>query len=50
MLSIIICSKFAELSSILTANIHETVGVDYEIIHIDNSQSTHSIFLHTIWE
>lgn len=44
MLSIIICSKFAELSSILTANIHETVGVDYEIIHIDNSQSTHSIF------
>ncbi len=44
MLSIIICSKYKQLSSALIANINETVGVIHEIIAIDNSNADYSIF------
>lgn len=44
MLSLIICSQKPVLSTELTRNIESTVGVDYEIIHIDNSQRQYSIF------
>ena len=44
MLSLIICSQKPVLSTELSRNIKETVGVDYEIIHIDNSQHQYSIF------
>ena len=44
MLSIIVCSRNKSLSEIFVNNIVSTVGVEYEIIHIDNSESTYSIF------
>jgi len=44
MLSIIICSRNKVLSKELTENIKVTVGVDYEIIYIDNSENKYSIF------
>lgn len=44
MLSIIICSKNNELPAYLLKNIKNTVGIEYEIIHIDNSQNHYSIF------
>ena len=36
MLSIIICSVSPERLEQVTRNIHDTIGVDYEIISIDN--------------
>ena len=44
MLSLIICSKHSIPNEELIRNIEETVGVDYEIIHIDNSRQEYSIF------
>lgn len=44
MISIIICSKYAELNRLLRENIEKTIGVEYEIIHIDNSTNRYSIF------
>ena len=44
MLSIIICSRYKVLPELLVKNIEETVNVDYEIIHIDNSDNKYSIF------
>ncbi len=44
MISIIICSRKVELSKELSTNIKETVGHDYELIIIDNSQNKYSIF------
>ena len=44
MLSIIICSRHQEISSILRSNIKNTVGIDYELIVIDNSENEYSIF------
>jgi len=44
MLSVIICSKNKTLLGKLTKNISETIGVDYEIIVIDNTFNEHSIF------
>ena len=44
MLSIIICSRSSQLPDALVQNIAETVGVDYELLVIDNSSSTYSIF------
>ena len=44
MLSIVICSKNKTLSKELVDNIANTVGVNYEIIPIDNSGNTYSIF------
>jgi GT2 family glycosyltransferase len=44
MLSIIICSKQADISDSLKSNIKETIGVPYELIVIDNSRNEYSIF------
>ena len=46
MLSLIICSKHKTLDNQLTENIHNTIGdkIEYEIIHIDNSDARYSIF------
>ena len=44
MLSIIICSKYSTLNPAFVQNISETVGTDYEIVHIDNSQQRYNIF------
>ena len=44
MLSIIICSRNSTLNESFTDNIHKTVGVEYELICIDNSKNTYSIF------
>ena len=44
MISIIICSRNKHLPENLLENIEDTIGVDYEIIAIDNSEQKHSIF------
>ena len=44
MISIIICNKKHNLDPALEDNIHATIGVDYEIISIDNSHGQYSIF------
>lgn len=44
MISIIVCSKFRELQQSLIDNISSTIGVEYELICIDNSENKYSIF------
>jgi len=44
MISIIVCSRNKTLPKHFIDNIKETVGIDYEIICIDNSESRYSIF------
>ena len=44
MLSIVICSKNKTLRKEFVDNIINTVGIDYEIISIDNSENQYSIF------
>lgn len=44
MISIIICSRTSELSEALSRNIAETIGLEHEIIVVDNSENRHSIF------
>ena len=44
MLSIIVCSRNKTLPSDFTENIRNTVGIDYEMIGIDNSENNYSIF------
>lgn len=44
MISIIICSKHSDISPALKENIKNTVGIDYEIVVIDNSNGQYSIF------
>lgn len=44
MLSLIICSKHPTTSKVLLQNISQTIGCEYEIIHMDNSQGKYSIF------
>ncbi len=44
MISIIICSRSREISSELQESIKETIGTQYELIAIDNSTNSHSIF------
>lgn len=44
MISIIICSKHKELEKDLVSNLEKTVGVRFELIHIDNSDGKYSIF------
>lgn len=44
MLSIIVCSRNKTLPKEFTENINNTIGVDYEIIAIDNSDNEYSIF------
>jgi len=44
MLSIIICSRNLKFCELLTANIKATVGIEYELIYIDNSENKYSIY------
>jgi len=44
MISIIICSRNTAISSELSNNIQDTIGVEYELVVIDNSQNVYSIF------
>lgn len=44
MISIIICSRTPQLSLALSQNIEKTIGCAYELIVIDNSENTYSIF------
>ena len=44
MISIIVCSKYNQLEDAFIKNIAATVGVAYELIHIDNSKNDYSIF------
>lgn len=44
MLSLIICSRTPRISEELERNIAETIGCDYELVVIDNSNNKYSIF------
>lgn len=44
MISVIICSRNNIISSKLQFNIEKTIGVEYELVIIDNSQNLYSIF------
>jgi hypothetical protein len=44
MITIILCSRTSNLSATLKKNIQETIGLEYELIIIDNSHKTYSIF------
>lgn len=44
MVSLIICSKNPQLNPVLRENIANTIGCEYEIVHIDNSQNAYNIF------
>jgi glycosyltransferase involved in cell wall biosynthesis len=44
MISIIICSRTQKISSDLSENIKNTVGCEYELIVVDNSENHYSIF------
>ena len=44
MINIIICSRHKEISSELRTNLQSTIGVDFELIVVDNSQNIYSIF------
>ena len=44
MISIIICSRHSDISDEIKRNISETIGVDYELVVVDNSCQKYSIF------
>lgn len=44
MISIIICSRKPDISTPLKENIKKTIGVDYELVVVDNSNNDYSIF------
>lgn len=44
MISLIICSRNKHTEASLLQNISATIGTDYEIVHIDNSNGEYSIF------
>lgn len=44
MISIIICSRKSDIPFVLKENIQSTIGVEYEVIVIDNSENLYSIF------
>lgn len=44
MISIIICGRDKDITPALSNNIQATIGVEYEIIVIDNSKNAYSIF------
>ena len=44
MISIIVCSRKKDISNELRKSIECTIGVEHEIIIIDNSQNSYSIF------
>jgi len=44
MISIIVCCRYNTITSELTKNILETIGIEHELIIIDNSKNKYSIF------
>lgn len=44
MISLIICSRRPDIPQLLKDNISETIGVEYELVVIDNSKNQYSIF------
>ncbi len=44
MISLVICSAHKEISKVLANNISESIGVQYEIVFIDNHDNRYSIF------
>jgi len=44
MISIIICSRLHILPNWFKKNIADTIGVEYELIHVDNSEKKYTIF------
>ena len=44
MISVIICSRTKDIPQSLKDNIAETIGIEYELIVIDNSKNRYSIF------
>lgn len=44
MISIIICSRYSDIPQSLKDNIDHTIGLEYELIIIDNSDNKYSIF------
>jgi GT2 family glycosyltransferase len=44
MISLVICSRTSQLNESLRLNIDKTIGAEYEIVLIDNSQNHYSIF------
>lgn len=44
MISLIICSRTSDIPAMLKTNISETIGVEYELVVVDNSDNRHSIF------
>ena len=44
MLSIIVCSRNNKINNLFADNISKTIGVDYELICIDNSRNEYSIY------
>jgi hypothetical protein len=44
MISIVICSRNPDISAILKENIQNTIGLEFELIVIDNSANKYSIF------
>lgn len=44
MISIIICSRTSSLCSSYIENVENTIGAEYELVVIDNSNNSHSIF------
>ncbi|QKJ30436.1 hypothetical protein HQ865_11940 [Mucilaginibacter mali] len=44
MISVIICSRTKSLDAALSQNIADTIGVEYEVILIDNSENQYNIF------
>ena len=44
MISIIICSRTSKIDSVLSENIKNSIGCNYELIIIDNTKSQYSIF------
>ncbi len=44
MLSLIICSRHTDISIELKENIQSTIGIEYELVIVDNSRNEHSIF------
>lgn len=44
MISIIICSRTKTIAPVFLENIKKTIGIDYELIVLDNSENKYSIF------
>jgi len=44
MISVIVCSKFEAIPDNFRESLEQTIMTTYEIVHIDNSKNSHSIF------